>query len=453
MKLRTRLSLSIIIIVFITMAVIAYGMQRAYSDSFFNYLENEEETRLKRIVNDIGTIARTESLDLTKDGANEQLQLYARDANINITIMDTESTILANYRGLVENAEADIQVDQYQLVDSHGEKRGTMLVTYDRSSPALRNALHDFQRRSLNSTMLGIVVFGLIAIVFSYFFSKQITEPIESLRSAADRIRQNKFDITLDDSPFDELQSLNANMQYLASSLRQQENARRSYAQDISHELRTPLTNMQLHVEAMKDGIIPSDKKNWEQIEANITQLTLLVERLKNTFREASLVAAEEIRFIDCSALTERVIDSFEPRIVQKNGAFVRAIDPAISLQTDERLFSQILSNLLSNAIKAIEEGGQIRVALNADRKYVVLTVTDNGVGIAQNNLAHLFDRFYRVDSSRNRAAGGQGLGLSITRNIVQQLGGHIEVTSKVGKGTTFRVRLPDEFFRPLGAQ
>lgn len=453
MKLRTRLSLSIIIIVFITMAVIAYGMQRAYSDSFFNYLENEEETRLKRIVNDIGTIARTESLDLTKDGANEQLQLYARDANINITIMDTESTILANYRGLVENAEADIQVDQYQLVDSHGEKRGTMLVTYDRSSPALRNALHDFQRRSLNSTMLGIVVFGLIAIVFSYFFSKQITEPIESLRSAADRIRQNEFDITLDDSPFDELQSLNANMQYLASSLRQQEDARRSYAQDISHELRTPLTNMQLHVEAMKDGIIPSDKKNWEQIEANITQLTLLVERLKNTFREASLVAAEEIRFIDCSALTERVIDSFEPRIVQKNGAFVRAIDPAISLQTDERLFSQILSNLLSNAIKAIEEGGQIRVALNADRKYVVLTVTDNGVGIAQNNLAHLFDRFYRVDSSRNRVAGGQGLGLSITRNIVQQLGGHIEVTSKVGKGTTFRVRLPDEFFRPLGAQ
>ena len=453
MKLRTRLSLSIIIIVFITMAVIAYGMQRAYSDSFFNYLENEEETRLKRIVNDIGTIARTESLDLTKDGANEQLQLYARDANINITIMDTESTILANYRGLVENAEADIQVDQYQLVDSHGEKRGTMLVTYDRSSPALRNALHDFQRRSLSSTMLGIVAFGLIAIVFSYFFSKQITEPIESLRHAADRIRQNEFDITLDDSPFDELQSLNANMQYLASSLRQQENARRSYAQDISHELRTPLTNMQLHVEAMKDGIIPSDKKNWEQIEANITQLTLLVERLKNTFREASLVAAEEIRFIDCSALTERVIDSFEPRIVQKNGAFVRAIDPAISLQTDERLFSQILSNLLSNAIKAIEEGGQIRIALNADRKYVVLTVTDNGVGIAQKNLAHLFDRFYRVDSSRNRAAGGQGLGLSITRNIVQQLGGHIEVTSKVGKGTTFRVRLPGEFFRPLGTQ
>lgn len=453
MKLRTRLSLSIIIIVFITMAVIAYGMQRAYSDSFFNYLENEEEARLKRIVNDIGTIARTESLDLTKDGVNEQLQLYARDANINITIMDTESTILANYRGLVENAEADIQVDQYQLVDSHGEKRGTMLVTYDRSNPALRNSLHDFQRRSLNSTMLGVVVFGLIAIVFSYFFSKQITEPIESLRNAADRIRQNEFDITLDDSPFDELQSLNANMQYLASSLRQQENARRSYAQDISHELRTPLTNMQLHVEAMKDGIIPWDKKNWEQIEANIMQLTLLVERLKNTFREASLVAAEEIRFIDCSALTERVIDSFEPRIVQKNGTFVRAIDPAISLQTDERLFSQILSNLLSNAIKAIEEGGQIRVALNADRKYVVLTVTDNGVGIAQKNLAHLFDRFYRVDSSRNRAAGGQGLGLSITRNIVQQLGGHIEVTSKVGKGTTFRVRLPDEFFRPLGAQ
>lgn len=453
MKLRTRLSLSIIIIVFVTMTVIAYGMQRAYSDSFFNYLEKEEETRLKRIINDIGTIARTEALDLTKEGMNEQLQLYARDANINITIMDRESTILANYHGLVQNEDADIQVDQYQLVDSCGEKRGSMLVTYDRSNPALTHALRDFQRRSLGSTMLGIIAFGLIASAFSYFFSKQITEPIESLQTAAERIRQNQFDITLDDSKFDELQSLNANMQYLASSLRQQENARRSYAQDISHELRTPLTNMQLHVEAMKDGIIPSDEKNWEQIEANIAQLTLLVERLKNTFREASLVAAEEIRFIDCSALTERVIDSFEPRIAQKNGVFVRAIDPAISLQTDERLYSQILSNLLSNAIKAIDQEGQIRVALNSDRKYVVLTVTDNGIGIPGKDLAHLFDRFYRVDSSRNRSAGGQGLGLAITRNIIQQLGGHIEVTSKVGKGTTFRVRLPEEFFRPLGTK
>ncbi|WP_071705698.1 sensor histidine kinase [Murdochiella vaginalis] len=450
MKLRTRLSLSIIILVFVTMAVIAYGMQRAYSDSFFNYLEEEDDARLKRIVRDIGTIASKESLDLTKDGINEQLQNYARDANINITIMDNESAILGNYRGLVENDNADIQVDQYQLVDGRGDKRGSMLLTYDRSNPALTHALQEFQRRSLGSTMFGIIAFGLVASIFSHFFSKQITNPIETLRIAAERIRNNQFDITLVDSKFDELQSLNANMQYLASSLRQQEDARRSYAQDISHELRTPLTNMQLHVEAMKDGIIPSDEKNWAQIEANIAQLTLLVERLKNTFREASLVAAEDIRYVDCSTLTARVVDSFEPRIVQKHGIFIRAIDPAISLQTDERLYSQILSNLLSNAIKAIEEGGQIRVALNQDRKFVVLTVSDNGIGIAPKDLDHLFDRFYRVDSSRNRTVGGQGLGLAITRNIVQQLGGHIEVTSKLRKGTTFRVRLPGEFFSSL---
>lgn len=448
MKLRKRLSLSIIIIVFVTMAVIAYGMQRAYSNSFYSYLEKEEEVRLKRIVNDIATIARTESLDLTSEGINDQLQLYARDSNINITIMDNESSIIANYHGLIENADADIQVDQYKLVDHTGKKLGSMLVTYDRSNPALTSALHDFQRQSLGSTLLGIVVFGIVAILFSYFFSKQITTPIENLRVAAERIRNNHFDISLPDSGFDEMQSLNANMQYLASSLGKQEKARRSYAQDISHELRTPLTNMQLHVEAMKDGIIPADQRNLEMIEANITQLTLLVERLKNTFRESTLVAAEDIRFIDCSQLTSRVLDSFEPRIAQKNGTFRRAIDPNVSLQTDERLYSQILSNLLSNAIKAIEDGGSIRVALNTDRKMVSLTVSDDGIGIAPKDLQHLFDRFYRVDSSRNRAVGGQGLGLAITRNIVQQLGGHIEVTSKVGKGTTFRVRLPGEFFK-----
>ena len=132
MKLRKRLSLSIIIIVFVTMAVIAYGMQRAYSNSFYSYLEKEEEVRLKRIVNDIATIARTESLDLTSKGINDQLQLYARDSNINITIMDNESSIIANYHGLIENADADIQVDQYKLVDHTGKKLGSMLVTKSR---------------------------------------------------------------------------------------------------------------------------------------------------------------------------------------------------------------------------------------------------------------------------------------------------------------------------------
>ena len=182
-------------------------------------------------------------------------------------------------------------------------------------------------------------------------------------------------------------------------------------------------------------------------MDANIDQLTLLVERLKKTFHDASLIASEDIQDVDVSALIARILDGFEPLIAQRHGQFERAISPDLHLDTDSRLFSQVLSNLLSNAIKAIEPEGTVRVALAREGKNLILIVADNGVGIDPQALPHIFDRFYRVDSSRNRKVGGQGLGLAITKSIVQQLGGRIEVASRVGKGTTFRVLFQVDFF------
>ncbi|MDD7593696.1 MAG: ATP-binding protein [Peptoniphilaceae bacterium] len=447
MKFKTRLTLSVMVIVLVTMTVIAFGMQRTYSDSFSDYLAREEESRLKRIVDDIGTIARTEAIDLTSPALNTQLQVYARDSNINITIMDLESSIVANYRGLKPNDDADIQVDQYRLINGSGAFIGSMLVTYDRSNPALAETLKTFQSNSLRSTIFGLAAFVVIAFLLSSFVSKQITDPIAELGAATEAIRQQNYNVSIPDSDIQEIQMLAANVQYLASSLRQQDAARRSYAQDISHELRTPLTNLQLHIEAMRDGVLPVDEKNLDVLDANIAQLTLLVERLKNTFREASLVAAEDIHEADLSHLTHRILDSFEPRVLEKEASLTRDIEADIRLQTDERLYSQVLANLLSNAAKAIDREGHISVHLASDKRFVTLRVVDDGVGIDSKDIAHLFDRFYRVDSSRNRVNGGQGLGLSITKNIVQQLGGRIDVTSKLGKGTAFRVQLPHQFF------
>lgn len=448
MKLKTKLTLSVILVVLVTMTVIAYGLRRAYSDSFFTYLEQTEKERMDRIIRDIGGITREEGINLTSPVLNSQLQVYARDTNINITLMDLESTIVANYRGLVPNDNAQIQVDQYRLINNKGHYVGTMLVTYDRSNPALAMALKEFQARSLNSTLFGLFAFLVMAVVFSTVFSRKITKPIESVRDATEQIREENFDVTIPDSDIREIQSLASNVQFLASTLRQQEKARRSYAQDISHELRTPLTNLRLHTEAMKDGILPADEENMGILEANIAQLTLLVDRLKASFREASMVAAESIQSVDCSALTHRVLDGFVPQLNQKDAHFERQIPNEILLETDDRLYAQVLTNLISNAIKAIDRNGTITVSLMEEKNAVSLSVQDDGSGIPSKDLPHLFDRFYRVDSSRNRQVGGQGLGLSITKNIVQQLGGRIKVTSRVGRGTTFWITYPKSFLK-----
>lgn len=448
MKLRKRLLISIISLILLTGLIVTVALRHAYSDSFSSYLKENQNARLQGIIADIEDIVKKESLNLSGGSLNEQLQIYAKDTNINLTVMDNESNIIALYRGLDPNPDGSIQIDEYNLLNSEGLKVGSMLVTYDQTNPALIKSLKDFRQRSFGSIILGLGVFAGLAIIFSFYLSKQITDPIEVLSQATGKIRRKEFDVDLKDSDIFEIQNLVSNIQFLASSLERQEESRKAYAQDISHELRTPLTNIRLHLEAIKDGVIDADKKNILILENNTLQLMSLVDKLKESFNRVSLISSENIEKINISELTNLSLDAFEASFRQKNASLLRSIDDDIYINTDRQLYEQILSNLMSNALKAIDMEGQVQVTLNCKHDNLVLSVADNGVGMSRENLDHIFDRFYRVESSRNSRIGGQGLGLSITRNIIRQLNGKIEVNSKKGKGSRFQVILPINFFK-----
>ena len=145
----------------------------------------------------------------------------------------------------------------------------------------------------------------------------------------------------------------------------------------------------------------------------------------------------------DISKELETVIDSYKPLFFKENYILSTSIEKNIEVFMDLDKFKQIVSNLLSNSLRYLNENGRVNVQLRKDKKNIFMTVKDNGIGIKEDDLKHIFDRFYRADTSRNKFTGGTGLGLAIVKSIVEAHNGTIVIESKFGKGTEVKIALP----------
>ena len=179
-------------------------------------------------------------------------------------------------------------------------------------------------------------------------------------------------------------------------------------------------------------------------MEGDVDRMTHLVEQMLILAR---VEQGEAVKFepIALDTLLNGLVQQLQPKAQERQLTLTLEYPPHINLQTSGNAaqLQQVFSNLLDNALKFTPVGGQIWVSLNRNWQQIIATVTDNGPGIPSENLPHLFNRFYRVDSARTRTAGGFGLGLAITHEIVRLHGGTIDVQSQLGQGTTFTVGLP----------
>jgi signal transduction histidine kinase len=213
---------------------------------------------------------------------------------------------------------------------------------------------------------------------------------------------------------------------------------------DIAHELRTPLSNLKGYLEAINDGVIKPNKATIRSLNEEATALSHLVADLQ----ELSLADADELKMTvqpeDISRLIKETVAALYPKATAKGLTLTADLPDSISpVNIDSHRIRQVLNNLLDNAVAHTGRDGKIDVTAREHGNMIYVSVSDTGEGIPPEDLPMIFERFYRVDKSRARSTGGSGLGLTITKRLVEAHGGIIKVESKAGQGSTFTFSLP----------
>jgi two-component system, OmpR family, sensor histidine kinase BaeS len=240
-----------------------------------------------------------------------------------------------------------------------------------------------------------------------------------------------------------EIDNLSRSINYLAETLLQQEMLRKRLTSDMAHEIRTPLTTLKTHIEAIMDGIWEPTKDRLESCHEEIERITKLAEGLQNLAKiEQATLVVYKTKF-DVSNELMKIVNSFEAMYRNKNLKTNTVIAYGIIANLDKDKFKQIMYNLLSNAYKYSRDAGYVSIRLEKENNFIKIEVEDNGIGIPDKDLPYIFERFYRGDVSRSRETGGAGIGLTITKTLVEAHGGRIDVESVEGKGSIFRLRLP----------
>ncbi|GAA2844120.1 sensor histidine kinase [Crossiella cryophila] len=310
------------------------------------------------------------------------------------------------------------------------------------SAPALpAPALLGFDQ--LPRILLIMTVILVLAGAAAWVLTSQLVRPIRELTEAARRLGTGDRAARVCTTARGELGELARAFNLMSIRVTLTEAQRQALISDVAHELRTPVANITGWLEAVQDGLAAPDP----QLTAMLLEESLFLERLVDDLQDLAQADAGTLRLhpepINTADVIEHVVSAHRVLAEGNEVALRMVVDGPLHLTADPVRLRQALGNLVSNALRYTQPGGAVVVTGRVDEHEAVLEVTDTGIGIAAEDLPHVFDRFWRADKSRSRRTGGSGLGLTITRYLVEAHGGTIRVTSEVGRGSTFRVVLP----------
>ncbi len=301
--------------------------------------------------------------------------------------------------------------------------------------------LSNFRAGMFEALGYALVAALLVAVGVSLFFSRRIVSPLGQMAGASQRIATGHYDERVAVSGSDEIAQLGERFNQMAEKLESTETMRRRLLGDVSHELRTPLTAIKGYMEGLIDGVMPANAETFEQVHREADRLSRLVDDLQELSRVEAGAFILDVHPVQLADLVQTTVKRLFPAYEKKDVKLrwnLPADLPRV-LADDDRLV-QVLTNLLGNALMYTPAAGEVTVTAALSGSQVQVSVKDTGVGIPAESLAHIFDRFYRVDKSRSRSAGGgSGIGLTIAKALVEAQGGQIWAESAgEGQGSTF---------------
>lgn len=290
----------------------------------------------------------------------------------------------------------------------------------------------------------GVVLFSILIGYLVFKGLKRIMYPLHELQQAVRRMSTGDYRARVGVTSNDEVGQLSEAFNHMAEAIQREDEERKVFLATVSHELRTPISYVKGYSESIQNGFIEGEQK--DEAICLIAREANRMERLTNELMQLVHIDTEETDKMYPIVLAETLRDSaalVNTKAVEKEIAIVVELNEEIIIEADEEKMRQIFINLLENAIRYSDRGTSIYLNAMIEDEWAVIQVEDKGIGIPQEDLPRILERFYRVNKARSRADGGSGLGLSIVDKLVQQHRGTLHIESELGKGTIVTVRLP----------
>jgi two-component system sensor histidine kinase BaeS len=290
-------------------------------------------------------------------------------------------------------------------------------------------------------TLLALIVAVAAGAILSAVLAARIARPLREVGAAARRIAGGDYAARVPREGPEEVADLADSFNQMAASLEEQERIRRELIGNAAHELRTPLTNLQGYLEALRDEVIPADRATFESLWEEAQRLVRLSRSLDVLAEGDTNSGPRHLAEVNLPAAIRSAAELAGPAMAQSGIKLDLSLPESVALRTDPDALAQILANLFQNAARYTPAGGMVRVRLIRGNGRLEVSIENTGPGIPAADLPHVFERFYRVEKSRDAARGGAGIGLAIVRELVEALGGTVGAESRDGL-TRFWFRL-----------
>ncbi|RSD26235.1 sensor histidine kinase [Mesobacillus subterraneus] len=294
--------------------------------------------------------------------------------------------------------------------------------------------------------LAGGVAFIIIAAFLGFKMLHKLTRPLAAMKEAAEKVSEGDYSVRVGIQSKDEIGQLAKAFNHMSESIQKEDEKKREFLADVSHELRTPLSYIKGYSEALEADMIkePSEQKKYLKL---INRESGRMVKLVSDLLDLSRLDADEYQLVKTpfplAQLIEDFIAKYGPALNEKKISLKLDLDPEVIINGDEGRVEQIFQNIIDNSICYTESGGTISIKLSQHSYGTMVEIRDTGIGIPEEDISKLTDRFYRVNKARSRSDGGTGLGLAIVDKLVKLHDGKMEISSEPGKGTTIKLYFP----------
>lgn len=452
---RKRLFLSFLAIILLTLLLSILSVNFVFQKHFSDYLARSTEVTLEQLPERLSSSFfshgcwNSDSLYNIAHSLPFGTHIVIKEPSGKtiLTLINPMESMLKNDPGLWMDMGLNYTIEEWKnktlMISGPNGVFAVAEVRYPARARVLNPADQSFISAIYQSLFLAGALALIIGIILSYWISRRMTSPLQGLTKAVQRVGEGSLDEQVPVTTKDEVGQLATAFNGMAENLKKQERLRKQFTADIAHELRTPLTSIRSYIEAFQDGVLPANKENLAIINEEIERLTRLSSDLKDLNVAEMGALRPYLTQVNLSALIDKTVNMLSPLIQEKGISLAWHKPESTLIEGDEYLLTRLFYNLLHNAYKFTESPGKIEVQMELRHQEALITISDSGIGIPEEDLPFIFERFYRSEKSRSRETGGTGIGLALAQQIALLHQGTLTVESCPDKGSRFMLLLP----------